>query len=315
MENQEEIKSIVAENEIDLVELFKIIWKRKIFIFSITLIFSILSILYSLSLQNIYQSRALLVPSEAKENMSSRLANYSSLAGGLGLNISGVERNKSQEAIERIKTLEFFSDFVLPNILLEDLLAVKSWDSKGNQIKYNKNLFNKETNKWVKKSNNNLTSIPSAQEAFKEYKSILSIEQDSLSSFITISINHKSPYLAKEWLDIIIFNINESMREEDKREASASINYLKEAASTTNVQSLKDAISNLLEMQMQTLMLASSNKDYVLKTINSPYVPEEKVEPSRAIICIFGALVGALFSIFIIIIQHYKVLLASNEDK
>ena len=56
---------------------------------------------------------------------------------------------------------------------------------------------------------------------------------------------------------------------------------------------------------MQTLMLASSNEDYIFKTINSPIVPEEKSGPNRAFICIVGTLFGFIFSIILVLIQHF----------
>ena len=56
-------------------------------------------------------------------------------------------------------------------------------------------------------------------------------------------------------------------------------------------------MSNLLENQLQTLMLASSNDDYVYKIIDSPIVAEQKIEPSRAVICILGTFLGFIFGI------------------
>ena len=68
--------------------------------------------------------------------------------------------------------------------------------------------------------------MPSDQEAYEKYKNILSINDDKKTGFVSVSISHPSPYIAKEWTDIIIFNINESMREVDKRDSLNSINFL-----------------------------------------------------------------------------------------
>ena len=69
-------------------------------------------------------------------------------------------------------------------------------------------------------------------------------------------------------MDVIIYNINECMREIDKEDAQNSINFLSDSIKTTNSQSIKLVFSKLMESQMQTLMLASSNEDYIFKTIN-----------------------------------------------
>ena len=107
-------------------------------------------------------------------------------------------------------------------------------------------------------------------------------------------------------MDVIIYNINERMREIDKEDAQNSINFLSETLKTTNSQSIKVVFSKLMESQMQTLMLASSNADYIFKTINSPVVPEEKSGPNRPFVSIAGTLFGFIFSIIIVLIQHFR---------
>ena len=64
------------------------------------------------------------------------------------------------------------------------------------------------------------------------------------------------------------------MRSIDIDNAKNSIDYLNEYYKSTNVQSLRQSISNLQESQMQKLMLASSNSDYIFKILDAPYIPE-----------------------------------------
>ena len=96
------------------------------------------------------------------------------------------------------------------------------------------------------------------------------------------------------------------MREIDKKDAQNSINFLNESSKTVSIQSIKEVVSKLLESQMQTLMLASSNKEYVFKTINSPIIPEEKSGPGRAIICILGTMLGFILSLLVVLLQHFR---------
>jgi len=96
------------------------------------------------------------------------------------------------------------------------------------------------------------------------------------------------------------------MREIDKQDAQNSIDFLSESIKTTDSQSIKLVFSRLMESQMQTLMLASSNDAYVFKIINSPIVAEEKSEPNRTLICIIGTILGGLFSIIIALISHFR---------
>mgnify|MGYP006136632829 FL=1 len=95
------------------------------------------------------------------------------------------------------------------------------------------------------------------------------------------------------------------MRDIDKKAAENSINFLSKISGETNLFELKEGISKLLESQMQILMLTEASKDYIFKSISSPRVAEKKSSPSRATICILGTILGFIFSILIVIAQHF----------
>ena len=284
--------------ELDLYELFQILWNKKIYVITISIIAAIISIGISLYLPNTYTSKATLAPTETEKSLYSQLGGLSAIAGFADIGLSSDSASKSQEALERVKSFEFFSKYFLPNVKLENVVAVKNWLSDSNTITYNQTIYNSKTNQWLDK--------PSEQKAYSAFKKMLEISVDNKTSFITLSIEHKSPYLAKQWVDIIVHNINESMRELDIRNAKNSITFLNESTSSTSVQSIREVIASLLERQMQTLMLASSNADYVWKTIDSSLVPELKSGPNRAFICIVGTLLGSMLSMIFVFILHYR---------
>ncbi|MDA9755021.1 Wzz/FepE/Etk N-terminal domain-containing protein [Gammaproteobacteria bacterium] len=286
------------DNEIDLAELFSIIWNKKLFISILTSIAALISVLYALYLPNIYTSSSLLAPTTEDNSLSSQLGSFSGLAGLAGVSLPAGNISNSQIAVKRIESFEFFSKYFLPNIKLEDLMAVDEWDAKNNTVVYDDSEFNSTSNEWSRK--------PSDQKAYKEYKRALSISQEELTGLVYLSMKHKSPVVAQNWVDTIIYNINECMREIDKQDAQNSIDFLNESLKNTNSQSIKVVFAKLMESQMQTLMLASSNEAYVFKTINSPIVPEDKSSPSRALICILGTLLGGILSILIVLFRNFR---------
>tara|TARA_B100001057_G_scaffold63877_1_gene57433 strand:+ start:347 stop:1306 length:960 start_codon:yes stop_codon:yes gene_type:complete len=292
--------------EIDLKELFLILWNKKILISFITTIAAILSLLYALSLPNIYSSHALLAPSNPNESLTSKLGAYSALAGMAGVSIPGTTSDPSLEAIERIKSFDFFSNHFLPYIKLENLVAVEEWVPGKNTLLYDEEAFDSNNGMWIRKVEYPLSIIPSNQEAYRVYREILSISLDQKNQFVSVSISHKSPFLTKKWLDIIIKNINESMREIDKQSALNSINFLNESSQVTNLIEIKEVLAQLLEGQMQKLMLASANKNYIYKEIESPVAPETKSSPSRGMICILGTILGGIFGILLAFVSHYS---------
>ena len=287
--------------EIDLIDLFLAIWNKKFLISIFVCSAAILSVTYALLLPNIYTSSALLSPSSQNDSLSSKLGGYSSLAGLAGVSLPREAGNKSLEAIARIKSYNFFVNYFLPNINIENLFAVKEWRPEDNTILYNKNIFDEVNNNWIRKS-----GTPSAQEAYAAFKEILTISEDKTTQFVSLSIEHKSSYIAKRWLDIIIKNINESMREEDKKAATNSINFLNENSKKTNLNEIKEVIAELLQSQMQNLMLASASESYIYKTLDSPIVPERKSSPKRALISILGTLAGGVLGVLMALIQHIR---------
>ena len=303
MENQNQ-NHVIFDDGYSLNEIFSAILKRKFFILIVSISAALGSVLYALSLSDIYTSSATLSPVDNSGSMNSMLGSYSGLAGLAGINVGG-SSSKSEEAIERIKSLDFFSNHFIPNIKLEDLSAVEDWDSENNSVIYNEKVFNETEKKWVRKVSFPLKTVPSNQEAYEEYQKILSIYESKKTGFIVISVSHPSPYIAKEWTDIIIYNINESMREIDKEESLNSIDFVTELMETTKLSEIRDALARLVENQMQTLMMVSSSEGYVFNVINAPVVQEKKSAPSRALICILGTLFGLVIGIFISLFLHF----------
>ena len=293
------------DDEIDLKELFLILFDKKLLIVSISITFAFLSIFISLLLPNIYTSKTTLIQVDQEDSISSSLGSFSSLASISGISLPGESTSKGTEALERIKSLEFFSTYFLPNIKLENIMAVKKWNAEENVLVYDKSLFNQASDKWIRNVSFPRTKKPSAQESYEYYKKILSVSISKENQFVTLSIDHPSPVIAKKWVEIIIYNINESMREEDNKKAQNSIAFLNEAARSTSLNSMRDAIGSLLEGQMQILMLSSSSKAYIFKVLDSPVVPEKKSAPNRSFIVILGTLLGGLLSVLWVLVKYY----------
>ena len=293
------------EDEIDLNEIFLALWKKKFLIAIIIAIATFSSIFYALSLPNIYSSNALLAQSSPDESLGSKIGAYSSLAGMAGIQLPSESGGKPEEAIARVKSYDFFIKEFLPYIEYENLLAAKSWDRLSNKIIYNDKMFISAEKKWVGQSRSDGTSRPSHQEAHEIYNKVLNISKDKDTLFVSLTIEHVSPFIAEKWLKIIIKNINNHMREIDRNEAKNSINFLNLSAQKTNVSQIKEAISRLLENQIQTLMLVEANEDYVFKQIVSPIAAEKKSKPSRSSIVLFGIFLGTIFSILVALSSHY----------
>ena len=126
---------IARDEDIDLNEILKVIWNSKLLLFLSSSIFFVGAVVYSLSLPNIYRSEALLSPTSQENTMSSTARTYGGIASLAGINLVA-QNNQSNhvKALDKLNSLSFFSDSILPNIFLPDLMAIKSWNPETNTI-------------------------------------------------------------------------------------------------------------------------------------------------------------------------------------
>ena len=302
------------DDEIDLRELFQVLWNKIFYIGAMTSIFSLISIIYALMLPNIYQSQAVMMPMEANQGMSGMLGQYSGMASLAGISLPSESGSKAQEAIARIQSFEFFSNSFLPQIKLENLMAVKKWNQASNTLTYDASAFNSESGQWVRKVKPPTSTIPSSQKAYKQYQAIMSVSEDKKTSFVTLSVEHKSPVIAQQWVEIMMDQIDQVMRDQDRQTALQSIAYLNSLAPTVNYEEISKALASLQQEQMKRLMMVEANENYIFKVLDSPIVPEMKAKPKRSLIVILGTMLGMMLSVLGVLMFHYTRTSSQHDE-
>jgi LPS O-antigen subunit length determinant protein (WzzB/FepE family) len=295
------------EDNVDLKELFYVLLDGKRIIVSVTAFVSIIGVIYSLLLPNIYESKALLVPVNSSSGITGALGGYGSLAGLAGISLPASDDvGNSKKAIQKISSLSFFENNIMPNIFLPDLMAIKSWNSNTNTVVFDKNIYNVNSNTWIRDYSYPQQQIPSAQETFEVFRTEhLTLSEDKKSGFSTLSVKHQSPFIAKEWAELIVNEVNSFYRQKDKLESEKAVSYLNEQISMTALSEIKQVLAQLLQEETKKLTLVEANEFYVFDYIDPPAVMELKSEPSRAVICILSALLGGMLSIVFVLIRHY----------
>ncbi len=297
----------IANNEIDLRELFTVIWQGKLIVIALTTLFAVASVFYAISLPNVYKSEALLAPAEAQQQgglgaLASQFGGLASLAGG---SLGSGSINKAQLALEVIKSRQFAANFIKKHKILPDLMAINEWQHKNNTITYDDELYDKANDKWVREVKAPYQSKPSMQEAFSVFGEVMRANADEKTGMFIISVEHQSPFIAKQWVSWLIEDINLEMKTRDVEEANRSTEFLMRQLKQTQVADIRTVLYNLIEEQAKTIMFANVRDEYVFKTIDPAIVPEKKSAPQRALICILGALLGGFFGVIIVLIRFY----------
>ena len=294
--------------EIDIIEVLSVLWDSRLKI----ILFAVLScagaLLYVISLPDIYQAEARLVPKiqAGRGQMDTMMGEYSGLASLAGFSFSGSQGapSNSQFAIEKLQTLEFFEKHIFERFG-PVLLAVDYWDRDSRQLFYDRDSYDIKTKVWALDGETGESLKPSAQQALLAFRALFSIGRETESGVITLTLQHQSPLIAHEILSHIITAINEEIREKDIAEAEEAVAFLNEQQRRTDLVSVSQVFAQLIENQLQKIMLANVSKNYVFDVLEPPFVPEKKFSPSRSITVLGMTALGGFLGMLVTLITFY----------
>ena len=295
-----------GDDEIDLRELFKALWKGKWIIIATTFVFAVGAVLYALSLPNIYKSDALLAPAESSNGggLSKMAGQLGGLAALAGVNLGAGESSQTELAVQVMKSRQFVEAFINKHDLLVPLMAAKDWDLANNQLILDEELYNSNTGEWLREPNGMRGATPTAQEAFEMFsKEVLSVSQDKESGLYTVSVKSYSPYLAQQWVNWLIEDINKVMRERTIAETSQNLAYLNTQLQKTAVADMQSTFYKLIEEQTKSLMLAEVQEEFIFKVVDPAVIPELKDGPKRGLICVLGTLLGGMLGMAVVLVR------------
>ncbi|WP_158116967.1 Wzz/FepE/Etk N-terminal domain-containing protein [Vibrio cincinnatiensis] len=296
----------MADDEIDLRELFKALWQGKWIIIAVTFVFAVGSVLFALSQPNIYKADTLLAPAESSG--SGGLAKMAGQLGGLatlaGVNLGSGESSQTELAAQVMKSRQFIQHFIEKYELLVPLMAGKEWDLSSNQLIINNELYDEQTRTWLREPQGLRGAKPTAQEAHEMFvKNILTVSSDKTSGLYTVSVSHYSPYIAQQWATWLVAEINQVMRERTIAETTQNLNYLQEQLQKTSVADMQATFYKLIEEQTKSLMLAEVQDEFIFKVVDPAVVPELKNKPRRALICVLGTLLGGMLGVAVVLVR------------
>ena len=306
-------QSSALEGQIDLRELFDVIWAGKITVIVFTIIITILAVLLSLSKPNIYRASALLAP--ASEEKQSGLAGLAGQFGGLA-SLAGVRLgssgNQTTQTLAILQSREFTNLFISKHDLLIPLFATKARNYFSKGLVVDETVYDVNTNTWVGDGDGD--NKPSAWRAYYAFSGCLSVSENVKTGLITVAIDWYDPKQAKQWVDWLIEDLNEEIKSKDVSDAEKSISYLKESLKKTSVIGFQEVFYSLIESQTKTVMLAEIREEYALKTLDPAVVSEQKLKPKRAVICMFGVLIGGVFGILYVFLKNITPASRSQKE-
>lgn len=296
-----------SDDEIDLRELFAVLWNGKWWILAISLLFAVGSIAYALTQPDIYTADVTLAPTTGEDggNLGKLSRQFGGLANMAGINLGSGTANKTVIAKEVLKSRAFLADFIHRHQLAVPLMATESWNKQSQTWVINQDIYNPETGQWQLNEDTQRSFKPTDWDLVKAFREKMKVNESAETGMLTISFSSQSPSAARDWLTLLVRDINEHMRAEDVASAERSIGYLEEKLEETSVAGMQQVFYQLIEQETRTVMLANAQKEYVFTTVDPAVAPQDKSEPKRALIVIVGTMLGGMLAVFIVFVRAF----------
>ena len=286
------------EDEIDLRELFSVLWSKKKLVAGVTGFAAVASVIYALVLTDIYRAEAMLTFAEGQQP-AGLASQYGGAAALLGVNIDGNLNDQTNTAIAILQSRQFIGRFIEENNLLVPLFAAR-WDRATQSSVINNEVYDVATNSWLLEN-----GAPSSSQAYRKFRNLLLVDgPDRATGIITVAIEWYNPYEASKWVNSLVSALNQEMRTRDVREANNAISYLRQQIETTQLVDMQRVFYQLIESQTRITMLADVRDEYVFRVIDPAVVPDRRYSPMRYTIALIGTIAGSMLAIIFVLMRR-----------
>ncbi|WP_115719144.1 Wzz/FepE/Etk N-terminal domain-containing protein [Gallaecimonas mangrovi] len=296
----------LKEGEVDLKDLFILLWRSKVLILIISAVCAIGGYITSKFMPEKYQSQALISPVSTDQNSSSIMGQLGSIASiaGLSMGTTGTV-DQTTLALQILQSRQFISNFILKHKILATLMATNSWDAKRNSFEYNLNIYNPKNEIWLK-NKNGMSLKPSLVSATNYFlNKVMTVAPDSeASGMTTVSVSFYSPVICRQWVEWLISDLNETMRMRDMKDAKNSIAYLNGQLESTTVADTRAMLYQLIEQKTTTLMLTQVRREYAFQTVDPAVTAEHPSSPKPKLALIVGFILGLFLSVLYVLIRN-----------
>ena len=289
-----------SEMEIDLLFLFRVLYRRKWTIIGVILVITLATAAISLTMQNIYESSITIMPNTDRDagTVTTLGAGFGGLAQLAGIKIPGSKT--SGEILAVLKSTILKVEIIQSHNLLP-VLFMERWDAKKGQWKEKPwslrgaitGLFSSGS-KTEGSSSTEDELEPTIDEAIRAFEGIMKVKEDDELGTISVEIQHPVPEEASNIAWAAGQVLRESMRRKYIDDATEKKKGLETALIATSDPIIRGKLYELLASQVEAIATAKVNSDFAFKIIDPPRVPDRKVKPQRTLITAI-ALIGATF--------------------
>lgn len=251
----------VADDDISIAEYFAVLRRARWLILGFVAACTLGGAITGLLLPAKYTATVVVAPvssSSSGEHMgglSSLVSQFSGLASLAGLSIG--QSSQASQTLAVLNSYALTERYIAKNHLLPELYASR---------------WNATSKRWDVSDPDKVPTLWKAARFF--HKKISDIKNDVKTGIVTMEITWTNPKEAAKWANGLIRMTNDYLRAKAIAEAQRNIDYLNEQAAKTTQVPVREAISSILESQMDKEMLARGTPEYALKVLDPAQPPE-----------------------------------------
>lgn len=129
----------------------------------------------------------------------------------------------------------------------------------------------------------------------------LSFNQNEKTGIVTIRINHYEAEVAKVWLNLVINELNNLIKDIRVSESKRILESLKKEFASQIILEVRESLSNLMAQEIKTISFSGEGNEFVFQVIDSPRVPDKRIRPSRTLNVLAWFIFSIVFSSFVIV--------------
>jgi len=221
---------IVENDEINLVNLFKVIWGGRWFIILTTVVGSILVLAYTYTLTPLYKSEISLYP-VLSSSKPAGLSQLQGLASSFGYDLGTTESNFNIPDVvnsKRIKLAIINHDWYFSDI--EDTMTLLDYWHKDDKPGLLSRIFG------AKESDPELKRMKWETDALKKIGERISVSESKKTGLITVSVLSEEPRLSKEIVTFIADALINYINQVQLKQASENRQFIEERIKETEAQ-------------------------------------------------------------------------------
>jgi uncharacterized protein involved in exopolysaccharide biosynthesis len=232
------------------------------------------------SMAEVYRADVVIVPvkGNARGGLSGALGQLGGIAAMAGLDLNSADNTIEYQQYLRSRALT--QHFIEENQLLPQLYP---------------KLWNAETKSWRVDNKNDIPTMSQAVTLFN--RRVREVSEDKRTNVLTVAINWRDRTRAATLANDYVQMANRELAKRAVAEAQSTAKYLSTTLESTATLGVQQALSRLLEEQLQTVALANTRRDFAFRVVDPAVAldADDFARPARAVIAFAAGLAGAVF--------------------